>query len=485
MQNKYFDYFKTDKFNKIFNTVLFCIYIILILTTIFHHELWRDEAQAWLVVRDLNISGIIHHVKTEGHPLLWYVLLFPLAKLHLPVFSMQLLSFLLAATGAAIFLFLSPFNKPVKISVIFSAGFLYWYSVIARSYSLIVPLLLLCAYFYPERIKKPYIYTILLILLSNTHVLMFGFSVILSVLFIFELFRSKHILTKTNVIFLPAVYFINFLLITIYILAGKQENLLVQTFINTDITGKNIINTFLSVFFNIYAYTPILFIILLIVFFFILLAILLKNDKKIFLTVFAGIAFQLAVYRYIWHTSPEKASLVLLILLFGFWIIFAGKNIPDKKRRLWSILITPVFLFTWITSFAVVKNDIKKDYSGSKKAAEFILKNTGKNAVFISNYNLTTAGISAYLPQQKFYFPQEKSFYTYSKWNNGLMKPFNSFVDYSGFKKQFNNKKIYFIFSFGIYIPYPPAEIKKVYESPVDVLINTEKFYIYELQNNE
>ena len=57
-----------------------------------HHEIWRDEAQVWLVVRDLNLFGIIDHVRIEGHPLLWYFIVMLPAKLKLPVFSMQVLS---------------------------------------------------------------------------------------------------------------------------------------------------------------------------------------------------------------------------------------------------------------------------------------------------------------------------------------------------------------------------------------------------------
>ena len=102
MQINFPAFLKSEKFNKIFNTSLLLVFVVLIFLTMINHELWRDEAQAWLVVRDLSPLGIIDHVKTEGHPLLWYAVLFPFAKLHFPVFSMQVVSFLLSVCGACV-----------------------------------------------------------------------------------------------------------------------------------------------------------------------------------------------------------------------------------------------------------------------------------------------------------------------------------------------------------------------------------------------
>jgi len=44
---------------------------------IFHHEIWRDEAQVWCIVRNVNLSEIFQITKIEGHPMLWYLLVLP------------------------------------------------------------------------------------------------------------------------------------------------------------------------------------------------------------------------------------------------------------------------------------------------------------------------------------------------------------------------------------------------------------------------
>lgn len=40
-----------------------------------HHELWKDEWQAWFVAKDKSISEIFSFLYYEGHPALWYLYL--------------------------------------------------------------------------------------------------------------------------------------------------------------------------------------------------------------------------------------------------------------------------------------------------------------------------------------------------------------------------------------------------------------------------
>lgn len=46
-----------------------------------HHELWRDEVQAWLLARDSSSAiDLLSRQKYEGHPALWQLLLMPLIR---------------------------------------------------------------------------------------------------------------------------------------------------------------------------------------------------------------------------------------------------------------------------------------------------------------------------------------------------------------------------------------------------------------------
>ena len=67
-----------------FKNIILLIYIIFTLIITLHHEPWRDEAQSWLIAKNLNILEIINQMKYEGHPCLWHLILLPFAKLNFP-----------------------------------------------------------------------------------------------------------------------------------------------------------------------------------------------------------------------------------------------------------------------------------------------------------------------------------------------------------------------------------------------------------------
>lgn len=51
----------------------------IILYAVSKHEPWADEAQSWLIARDLPYSRMIFsELRYVGHPALWYTILWPL-----------------------------------------------------------------------------------------------------------------------------------------------------------------------------------------------------------------------------------------------------------------------------------------------------------------------------------------------------------------------------------------------------------------------
>jgi hypothetical protein len=100
------------------------------------HEPWADEAQAWLIARDLGIPGILHQMGYEGSPPLWHLLLWILIHLHLPYAALGVVSLTLVAAGMYIWLRWSPLPAPVRLLVPFAFYYQYQYAVVARSYAL-------------------------------------------------------------------------------------------------------------------------------------------------------------------------------------------------------------------------------------------------------------------------------------------------------------------------------------------------------------
>ncbi len=133
-----------------------------------HHEPWFDEAQGWLLARDSGFFDMItHSLRYEGSPGLWHIMLWPIAHLGLPYWCMQGLAGMAAVIAIWLLVRYSPFPLWARILLPFSFYLGYQYAVVARSYTLLPPILFAIAIFYPKRDEKPGAYFILLALLAN------------------------------------------------------------------------------------------------------------------------------------------------------------------------------------------------------------------------------------------------------------------------------------------------------------------------------
>jgi hypothetical protein len=165
------------------------IYAALSLFSICHHEPYRDEAQAWLIVRSCqDFKALFLQMGYEGTPGLWHLLLLPLVRLELPFFTASLLNYLIILTAVILLVKYAPFSVFHKALLIFGYFFSYEYCVFARSYSLTVLLLFLIATFYRDRFNRPILHAFLLILLANTNLHGLVMSLVLFCLILVETF---------------------------------------------------------------------------------------------------------------------------------------------------------------------------------------------------------------------------------------------------------------------------------------------------------
>lgn len=455
-------------FKNKFNILILFLFAVIAVAGILHHEIWRDEGQVWLVVRDLNLYGVFDHVRNEGHPLLWYLLVMPFAKLKLPVISMQFLSFAFMTAAAGVFLWFSPFSKVSKVCVIFSAGFLYWLTIISRSYSIIPLFLFLTAVFYSKQKEHPYWYCVFNILLSNTHILMFGFCSAIAMLFGYEnIFKNPENRKKYITPFI--ITLVCLAVTALYVLLRPEDNISVDISPLSSISFGLLYESIKLLFLNLYADTSYLAIIAGIV---ILAAIIFifKESKKIFFVFVLNFVYQFYIYMCVAKTSPEKAFTFLLVMVFCLWVL-SEKKISKIKGIVINIFVILMFVLSFGLSFILIKNDILYNYSGSKEAAEYIRNNIDKESIIISNNPLTTAGVLAYLCDRKFYLPFYGNFYTFGY--AGKMDLTNPFK----FTKPeiFKEKKVYYIYSA---MGKPAADKEVIFSSNKNTLIPTEFFFI-------
>ena len=150
---------------------LTCLFLALGAFTASHHEMWRDEIQAWLLARDsTSVFNLFANLKYEGHPGLWHLCLMPLSRItHSPVI-MQM--FHLLITGATVYLFVryAPFNWFQKLLFCFGYFVLYEYAIVARNYALGMLLITVFCVLFRERYKHFISVGCVLFLLAHTSV---------------------------------------------------------------------------------------------------------------------------------------------------------------------------------------------------------------------------------------------------------------------------------------------------------------------------
>ena len=142
---------------------------VLVLLCAGRHQPWFDEAQSWLLARDLTPTELIfHQTRYEGTPALWTSLLMPLVKSGLPYSDFNYVSAAIAIAGVAVFLRWAPL--PLGLKLLFPLTYfpLFQFAVIARSYVLFLPVLGGLAALYPKRHERHWLgYLVLLALLAN------------------------------------------------------------------------------------------------------------------------------------------------------------------------------------------------------------------------------------------------------------------------------------------------------------------------------
>ena len=147
------------------------VWIVVVAFTISYHEKWADEAQAWLIARDLDLRTIwFHELRYEGSPGLWHTILWVAQHVfHAKYGAISYIGMAGATAGVALLIFKAPFPRIIRWPLAFTYFMVYQYAVIARPYTLL-PLLAFGAAILFKDIRHPERMTVVLVLLANLSV---------------------------------------------------------------------------------------------------------------------------------------------------------------------------------------------------------------------------------------------------------------------------------------------------------------------------
>lgn len=442
-------------------TVIFAGYLLFNGILLAGHELWRDEANVWLLARDVSPIQLLKEIKYQGHPCLWYYLVMPFAKLGFPFMTISIISFIIMSVTAGIFVFKAPFHFVTKAICLFSPMFSYYYPVVARNYCLIALLLILLAFYYKVRNQKSMLYGLLLGLLVQADTIALATAGMISVMWLAESAYAgikeksrKPLLQAAKGLWIPLASF--FLWIAefyrvsespefeMHILSASEMLSEIRNFsyhILTRMTGQGSGFDFF-----------------LIVLFFaagILLSLKLKNfwfmlitaGTFLFEAVFSVLVYQLHIWHYI---------TVCFALIWFFWIgLEMGfedregekkeeqnqeKETDGNKKKIWNkgvrisvkILAEGLLILLGITMFirwnapeenSSFSNALHGLYSDGVHAAEYITENLGTDELIVVTDVAEAATVQAYLGKDyTLYYAGNQKAETFANYNEDQKK---------------------------------------------------------------
>lgn len=415
--------------------IVFITYTLLNVVLLCFHAPWRDEANVWLMARDLSPLQLLREIKYQGHPCLWYFLVMPFAKLGLPFRTIGIISTIVMTVAAGIYLWKGPQWIGIKALVVFSPIFTYFYPTIARNYCLIALILILLAWNYSERNEHPVRYGILLGLLVQADTIAIApAGMIALVWFVENVYNRihtgsmKHLGNCLKGIWIPFVSLL-FWIVQFYQVSdspmfefqklGARELLCeIRNYayiILIRVTGFS--QTVCTIFFVLLLLAAVI------------VSYRLRNMgaamvmllSYLFQCVFSVMVYQLHIWHYL--------SLAFTLL----WMMWAmQKTAEEKKRekdRIYQVAAGVLQVLTGILAVAMflhwnseaepsnLQQAFYGSYSDGQNAAEFIREEIASDEIILSTDVPMESTILAYLKDYRFYYAGSGKVTSYADWS--------------------------------------------------------------------
>ena len=401
-------------FDRYFSEIFWCLFLILGILGVLHHDMWRDELQAWMIVQNSHsLIELYTNLRYESHPPLWYWLLMLTQRFSLNPISMQWATLSIASMSAWLVLKFSPFNKLQKVLLIFGYFLFYEYTLMSRSYALDVLFVFIFCIVFKRPERNYLLLSLILILLSLTSMMGLIFAVSLGAFLIFEFLENYSISCKNlprailALIFLVAAFCFSF-----NSMIPPQDGGYIKDLIRTHIFQNfcflingvylpdkfSLLPGLLHRFFLIFSFSVLC----------VSLLFFIKKRSVLFLYVLGGalfVPFFLIVSSYPRHFGH------LFILLISCWWIY-----PDISRLAKTIIL---FLLSFQFVFGVASYSMclsHKESSDGAQAAKYI-QTHGLNELPMLGDAYGSSCVAGYLNSPIFYL-REHRWGTFVLYNN-------------------------------------------------------------------
>lgn len=402
---------------KLYKIISFTLFLILAYIIGIHHEPWADEAQSWLIARDTSLTELPFVMAYEGSPALWPLVLKIFIRFGMDYQHLFLIPLIFSSLGVWLLLFKSKLPWKITIFLPFTYYIFYQYTIVARNYCLVLPCIEVIALIYKDRTKKPYIYGLLLILLSSICAHMLLLSGILFLLYCFDIYslikQNENRMKIIRNIIIAVIIAISYMLTVWYLrtpsdISFKAKfnfNILYIVLLFFARIGEALVFNSLQV--NGFI-VGLIFLLLFRKFF--------KANYKFYVVASVVCGFLSCFYCNKWHIGLIYLGLLLALQLYPPEPKFTNQSI----HKITYLLIGIVLCIQISWSFRTAYYDYYNNHSGGKAAADFIQNNHyDKSEIYGLGYYPTT--IEPYFNKNIFNNrSNHKAYYVWSLSNGDL-----------------------------------------------------------------
>lgn len=414
----------------LFALLITTLYGAMLAVVMFHHELWRDEAQAWMITKaSSTLSDLLYNMRYEGHPPLWNLIMWPFTAFDNPEW-IKVPHFILAICTSFLVLRFAPFPRWLSVLLVFSYFFFFEYGVISRDYQLGLLGTIGFLSFLPRAPEKPWLSVFFLAVAITSNVFALILALPLSLLLLLRI--GKHAsLPTTNLkykwqIAFAVVLMLALLASTAYSLKPPADEGFASTWYWTPDNHRMevILRSFWEVFIPIPADTlafwnhgilPLniepyaaagLFLIV-----FVLLA-----RKPKYLAWFLMSTLGLALFQHIKYVGYLRHSGHLFIgFVAVIWLLASDKgwqSMYKPTRWLFTIIVLAQLYATVVASV----KELTYPFSGSKSTAHFVQQNGYSNYTIIGHPDFAVSAFTAY-HAKAVYYPMIRDTGTFVIWS--------------------------------------------------------------------
>lgn len=397
-----------EKYRFYAGLVLFFVYVFALVYGEYYHELWRDEVRALSVAKQAQSwFDLPNLLRNEGHPILWYSLLFIGYKTTGSVLVLPILSLFFAFASAYLLLFKSPF--PIWFSCLYLFGFwgLYSYGINCRNYGIAAFLMFWFVHVRRTHKDRVFIQALLLFLAVQTNAYMSVFAIIVAFQeFIFD--KNRNIKTIGCFSFVMLSFVLQFLTTM-----PDSSSQVVTQFKWAEIYSFWDIGYGFNGF--LYSWFPYKHGFLTLVFYLCLLPFVF--NPKAFIGLWISAVF-MCVFSLCVRDNFLHHQGMYLVLLLSYLFLYWEEIFKDKKRFKTILrtigLISIIFLLVnnLHRGFIEYTNDLKMLKTDALNASRFFAQHQGSNEVWIAEPDYIMEPIM-YGVDHAFYLPRENRFNTY------------------------------------------------------------------------